>query len=196
MPIPILAEPVRVVVYSLPTTIEVYPEGLRPPSFHRRMPRRLSVAAAGIGLAMLGVAGALGFAVAPGLLAGQFGHPAASLTPIPSYAAVPPRPITFGTKLTGVTVSDPTNRIKTGLRVIWVAHLSQPSTEPSIETSISAIVSGKQILVHRELSAIGLNGILTASPGVNSRDLGVGEYIVRYTSRGTILAEGKFTVVE
>ena len=83
-----------------------------------------------------------------------------------------------------------------GSQVIWVARMGQPSIESAVEMSLTAVVSGKQIVVHRESTPIGLNGLLTANPGVNSRDLGPGKFLVRYTSQGTILAEGSFTIVK
>jgi hypothetical protein len=118
-------------------------------------------------------------------------------TPVPTYsAAIRPGPITFGTRLSGLTVADPTTRIKIGPRVIWVARMSQPTIESAVEMSLTVLVSGKQIVIHRETTPIGLEGQFTANPGVNSRDLGPGKFVVRYTSQGTILAEGSFTVVK
>jgi len=173
----------------------------------RRIPRRLSLIVAAIAIALLGVSGALLLVLGRGAGAGQLGdRPAAaaaspsailSPTPIPTYsAAIRPGPITFGTKLSGVTVADPTNRIKIGNQIIWVAHLSQPTVEPDVNISITAIVSDMEIVFHQESSTIGLKGTISANPGVNSRDLGLGTFMVRYTSQGTILAEGTFTVVK
>jgi len=74
--------------------------------------------------------------------------------------------------------------------------MSQPSIEPAVELSVWAIVSGKPIVIHRESLPIGLDGLINANSGVNSRDLGLGKFVVRYTSQGTILAEGTFTIVK
>jgi len=172
---------------------------------------------AAIAIALLGVSGVLVIILGRGAAAEQIREPptaaAASAaaatpaaatptptpspTPIPTYsAAIPPGPITFGTKLSGVTVTDPTTRIKVGRQIIWVARMSQPSIEPAVELSVWAIVSGKPIAIHRETLPIGLNGLINANSGVNSRDLGLGKFVVRYTSQGTILAEGSFAVVK
>jgi hypothetical protein len=179
----------------------------------RRTPRRRSVVVAAIAIALLGVSGAIAVVfglgatggrpsdrpvvglASPGAIPGS--TPIPDPTPIPTYsAAIRPGPITFGTKLSGLTIADPRTRIKIGPRVIWVARMSQPSIESAVEMSIIVLVSGKQIVVHRESTPIGLNGQLTANPGVNTRDLGLGKFVVRYTSQGTVLAEGSFTVVK
>ncbi len=195
------AEPVAV-----PLVEPVTPEPTR-----RRISRRLSLVVAVIVIALLGVSGALVMVLARGSAAGQLNgnsagsvalpsaipSPTPSPTPIPTYrAGIRPGPITFGTKLNGVTVADPTARVKVGRQIIWVARMSQPSIEPGVEISVSVIVSGKPIIIHRETSAIGVDGLITANPGVNSRDLGPGTFVVRYISQGTILAEGTFTVVK
>jgi hypothetical protein len=171
------------------------------------------VVVAAIAIALLGVSGAIAVVFGLGATGGRPSDrplvglaspgaiadstPTPNPTPIPTYsAAIRPGPITFGTKLSGSTVADPKTQIKIGSQVIWVARMSQPTIESAIEMSLSAIVSGKQIVVHRESTPIGLNGQLTANPGVNSRDLGPGQFLVRYSSQGTILAEGFFTVVK
>ena len=173
----------------------------------RRIPRRVSLAVAAIAIALLGVSGATAIVFGLGAAGRQLSdRPAAGLaspsanpspTPIPTYsAAIGPGPITFGTKLIGLTVADPMTRIKIGPQVIWVARMSQPTIESVVEMSLTVIVSGKQIVVHRESTPIGLNGLLIANPGVSSRALGPGKFVVRYSSLGTILAEGSFTVAE
>jgi hypothetical protein len=179
----------------------------------RRTPRRRSVIVAAVVIGLLGISGAIAVVFGLGATGGQPSNrpvvglaspgaipsstPIPNLTPIPTYsAAIRPGPITFGTKLSGLTVADPTTRIRIGPRVIWVARMSQPSIESAVEMSLIVLVSGKQIVVHRESTPIGLNGQLTANPGVNSRDLGLGKFVVRYTSQGTVLAEGSFTVVK
>jgi hypothetical protein len=173
----------------------------------RGIPRRMSLVVAAIAIALLGVSGAMAIAFGLGATGRQLsddpvaGVPSLSAIPsptaIPTYsAAIRPGPITFGTKLSGLTVSDPTTRVKIGTQVIWVARMSQPSIESAVEMSLIVIVPGRQIVVHREITPIGLNGLLTANPGVNSRDLGLGKFVVRYSSQGTILAEGSFTVVK
>ena len=173
----------------------------------------MSLVVAAIAIAFLGVSGAIAVVSRLGTAGAQPSDrpavaqaspiaipnaaPTPDPTPIPTYsAAIRPGPITFGTKLNGLTVADPTTRIRIGPRVIWVARMSQPSIESAVEMSLTVLVSGKQIVVHRESTPIGLNGLLTANPGVNSRDLGPGKFVVRYTSQGTILAEGTFTVVK
>ena len=171
----------------------------------RRIPRPLSLVVAAT-IALLGVSGAIAVVFGLGAPGGQLSdRPVAGVaspsaipspTPIPTYSAIRPGPITFGTKLSGLTVADPMTRIKIGPQVIWVARMSQPSIESAVEMSLTVVVSGKQIVVHREITPIGLNGLLTANPGVNSRDLGLGKFVVRYSSQGTILAEGSFTVVK
>jgi hypothetical protein len=179
----------------------------------RRIPRRVYLLVAVIAIALLGVSGAVVFVLGRGAAAGQIREPPAAVaaasaaatspsaisspTPLATYsAAIRPGPITFGSKLVGVTVGDPTTRIKVGQQVVWVARMSQPTIEPAVELSVWAIVATRSIVIHRESLPIGLNGMINANSGVNSRDLGVGKFVVRYMSQGTILAEGTFTVVK
>jgi len=211
-----LTQPLKIRVAGLTTTRA---EPVTRVRAGQRIPRRVPLVLAAIAIALLGVTGAVAIVSGLGAKGGQpSDRPAIGLaspgaipsstripspksspnpTPIPTYsAAIQPGPITFGTKLSGLTVADPMTRIKIGPQVIWVARMSQPTIEPAVELSLTVVVSGKQILVHRESAPIGVNGLLTANPGVNSRDLGPGKFVVRYTSQGTVLAEGSFTVVQ